>query len=123
VSLDDFPALEAARRNPEALLSSADRLTIDEVQRCPELLPAIMRVVDLDRRPGRFVLSGSANLALLRNVGESLAGRHPRGSNAMATARWQLPLTRCSVRHRSSQHLHCSEFNLTGWNRGHPGRG
>jgi uncharacterized protein len=75
VSLDDFAALEAARRNPEALLTSAGQLAIDEVQRCPELLPAIKRIVDRDRRPGQFVLTGSANLSLLHGVAESLAGR------------------------------------------------
>jgi uncharacterized protein len=75
VSLDDFAQLEAARRNPEAFLRRDRPLTVDEAQRCPELLPAIKLEVDRDRRPGRFVLSGSASFALLRDVSASLAGR------------------------------------------------
>ena len=72
-TLDDFAVLAAARTNPESLLE--DTVTLDEVQRCPELLLAIKRSVDERRLPGRFVLSGSANLALLGHVSESLAGR------------------------------------------------
>lgn len=75
VSLDDFAQLEAARRNPEAFARQPGPLTVDEAQRCPELLLAIKAAVDADRRPGRFLLSGSANFALLRGVTESLAGR------------------------------------------------
>ena len=48
---------------------------LDEVQRCPELLVALKRSVDEQRRPGRFILSGSANLARLGHVTETLAGR------------------------------------------------
>ena len=75
VSLDDFAQLEAARRDPEEFLDRPGPITIDETQRCPELLVEIKRAVDRDRRPGRFLLSGSANFALLRGVAESLAGR------------------------------------------------
>ncbi len=75
LSLDDFATLDAARRDPRALLSGELPLTIDEVQRCPDLLLAVKQAVDEGRRPGRFVLSGSANLALLSGVSESLAGR------------------------------------------------
>lgn len=75
VTLDDFAHLEAARRNPEGFLGGAEPLTIDEAQKCPELLPVIKRMVDRDRSPGRFLLSGSANFALLRDITESLAGR------------------------------------------------
>jgi uncharacterized protein len=75
LTLDDFATVEAARREPEALVAGEEPVTIDEVQRCPELLPAIKRAVDKARAPGRFLLSGSANLALLKGVGESLAGR------------------------------------------------
>lgn len=72
-TLDDFALLAAARENPESLLK--DTVTLDEVQRCPEILMAIKRDVDENRRPGRFLLSGSANLALLSHVSETLAGR------------------------------------------------
>ena len=59
VSLDDFAQLEAARRDPEEFLDRPGPITIDETQRCPELLVEIKRAVDRDRRPGRFLLSGS----------------------------------------------------------------
>ena len=51
------------------------RLVDDEVQREPGLLTAVKRAIDRDRRPGRFLLTGSANLLLMRQVSESLAGR------------------------------------------------
>jgi len=72
-TLDDFATLAAARANPESLLATPTIL--DEVQRCPELLVALKMNVDEQRRPGRFILSGSANLALLGHVSETLAGR------------------------------------------------
>jgi len=72
-TLDDFATLAAARSNPESLL--IEPAIFDEVQRCPELLVALKKNVDEDRRPGRFILSGSANLALLGHVSETLAGR------------------------------------------------
>jgi hypothetical protein len=75
LSLDDFATLESARRDPEGLLAGDEPVTIDEAQRCPELVIAIKRAVDRRRTPGRFLLSGSASFALLRGVGESLAGR------------------------------------------------
>ncbi|OGA03809.1 MAG: hypothetical protein A3H35_11580 [Betaproteobacteria bacterium RIFCSPLOWO2_02_FULL_62_17] len=92
-SLDDFATLAAARANPETLLEGA--AILDEVQRCPELLVALKRSVDEHRRLGRFILSGSANLALLGHVSETLAGRagyftlHPmtRREQRGATAR------------------------------------
>ena len=73
LTLDDFATLAAARQNPEALLT--DAATLDEAQRCPELLLAVKREVDERRWPGRFLLSGSANLSLLGHVCETLAGR------------------------------------------------
>ena len=75
ITLDDFAQLEAARENPDFLLNSGERLSIDELQKCPELLIAIKRDVDRKRRPGRYLLSGSANFALLKKITESLAGR------------------------------------------------
>ena len=72
-TLDDFATLAAAQTVPESLLEGT--MILDEVQRCPELLLAIKQRVDADRRPGNFVLSGSANLSLLGAVSESLAGR------------------------------------------------
>jgi predicted AAA+ superfamily ATPase len=74
-TLDDIEILERAEREPDALVSGKAPLTLDEVQRSPRLLLAIKRAVDRGRRPGRFLLSGSANLALLGKVSETLAGR------------------------------------------------
>ena len=73
-TLDDLDVRDAARRDPESLLGPGP-VTLDEVQREPELLPAVKRAVDRDRRPGRFLLTGSANLLLMQRVSESLAGR------------------------------------------------
>jgi len=72
-TLDDYAILAAAQQNPESLLEGA--VIFDEVQRCPGMLIALKQSVDHDRRPGRYILSGSANLALLSHVSESLAGR------------------------------------------------
>jgi predicted AAA+ superfamily ATPase len=77
VSLDVMANARLARSDPNAFVHRADRLIIDEVQREPELLLAIKRAVDEDpvRQPGRFILTGSANLSLRTGVKESLAGR------------------------------------------------
>jgi len=75
ISLDDFATLQTALSQPEALLASDDRLIIDEAQKAPALLTAIKKVVDKNRSVGRFVLSGSANFALLKGMSETLAGR------------------------------------------------
>lgn len=75
VSLDEFDALDLARREPMALLDPPDPLTLDEVQREPALLRAVKTAIDADRRPGRFLITGSANLLVMQSVGETLAGR------------------------------------------------
>ncbi len=76
LSLDDLRTLDAARRDPVGLIESADGpLIIDEIQRAPELLLPIKAAIDRDRRPGRFILTGSAQVMLLPKVSESLAGR------------------------------------------------
>jgi predicted AAA+ superfamily ATPase len=74
-SLDDLDILDAARKEPEVLVGGGKAVTLDEVQRAPELLGAVKRAIDRDRKPGRFVLTGSANLLLMKRVSESLAGR------------------------------------------------
>lgn len=74
-TLDDLDVLDAARRDPEALVGGDDPVTLDEIQRAPELLRAVKRAIDRKRSPGRFLLTGSANLLLMRQVSESLAGR------------------------------------------------
>ncbi len=75
LSLDDLDVVEAARRDPDALVGGSQPVTLDEVQREPDLLHAVKRAIDRKRVPGRFLLTGSANLLLMRRVSESLAGR------------------------------------------------
>ena len=77
VTLDDVENRALASRSPADLLALSDRLILDEVQRAPDVLLAIKMAVDRDRprRPGRFFLTGSANLLLMQRVSESLAGR------------------------------------------------
>lgn len=75
LTLDDLHTRTQAVEDPEGLVARAERLAIDEVQRAPELLIAIKRSVDRNRRPGRFVLTGSANLLAMKPVKETLAGR------------------------------------------------
>ncbi len=74
-TMDDFDVLRQASQDPEALWAGADHIVPDEVQKAPELLPGIKETVD--RNPGkfRFILSGSANLLLMKPVSDSLAGR------------------------------------------------
>lgn len=75
-SLDDAALRERATTDPAGFIAALPPVvTLDEIQRAPALLPAIKLAVDADRRPGRFLLTGSANLLLLPTVSESLAGR------------------------------------------------
>jgi len=76
VTLDDFTVLNAVSSDPVGYLSAFDKpLIIDEVQRVPQLFLAIKQLVDKDRRPGMFLLTGSANIFMLPRLSESLAGR------------------------------------------------
>lgn len=75
LTLDHEPTLQAALDDPVGLVRSYDAMVIDEIQRAPRLLLAIKQAVDTDRRPGRFLLTGSANLMTLPLVADSLAGR------------------------------------------------
>ncbi len=76
VTLDDPIELAAARRDPIAFVDRFDGPAIlDEIQRAPELLLPIKASVDRDRRAGRFLLTGSANVLLVPSVAEALAGR------------------------------------------------
>lgn len=77
ISLDDPATLRRARANPEAFVRSELRMIIDEVQREPDLILAIKSVVDRQRPQvrGQFVLTGSANLLMMKRIGDSLAGR------------------------------------------------
>ncbi|MGM0857826.1 MAG: ATP-binding protein [Pseudomonadota bacterium] len=76
LNLDDPTLMAAAQQDPVGFIESLpEHSTLDEVQRAPELLLAIKSVVDRDRQPGRFLLTGSANLLLLPKAQDSLAGR------------------------------------------------
>ena len=75
LTLDDPAVLETARIDPVGLLRQLDRAIIDEVQRAPQLLLALKLSIDQDRRPGRFLLTGSANQLSLPSIADSLAGR------------------------------------------------
>jgi hypothetical protein len=77
LTLDDPGVLALARRDPDAFVRQPGGgiTVIDEVQREPDLFRAIKYTVDQDRRPGRFLLTGSANYLVLPRVSESLAGR------------------------------------------------
>jgi len=75
LTLDRPETLSLAGSDPGALWEGLERVTLDEVQRNPGLLAHVKRAVDSNPRPGRFLLTGSANLLLMRAVSESLAGR------------------------------------------------
>jgi uncharacterized protein len=77
LTLDDFDLRALAAADPEAVVARAPALILDEVQRARDLLIAVKKAVDEDRtrRPGRFVLTGSANLLMMERLRETLAGR------------------------------------------------
>lgn len=74
LSFDRLDVLSLAKKDPAALFSTGEDTVIDEVQKAPEVLTVIKGIVDANRRR-RFILSGSANLLLMKQVSESLAGR------------------------------------------------
>lgn len=75
-TLDDAAVLSAAGGDPAGFIRGQSGLVIiDEVQKAPDLFPAVKLTVDRDRRPGRFLLTGSANVMTLPRLSESLAGR------------------------------------------------
>ena len=76
LTLDDAPVLAAARDDgPGFVAGLGGPVVLDEVQRAPELFLAIKAAVDRNRKPGQFLLTGSADVLLLPNISESLAGR------------------------------------------------
>ena len=75
-SFDDEVALAAARADPVGFVADLpERATLDEVQRAPELFTALKIAVDRRRVPGRFILTGSANVLFVPRLADSLAGR------------------------------------------------
>jgi len=76
VTLDDDAQRAAAQADPRGFLARRPGpIVIDEIQRAPELLLAIKMAVDFDNTPGRFLLTGSANMLTAPRVMDSLAGR------------------------------------------------
>ncbi len=97
VSLDESTALDTASKDPETLLEENVPLTIDEVQRAPDLLHALKQTIDRNREPGQFLLTGSANLLLMHKVSESLAGRASYLTLWPMTRREQLGMGRAGI--------------------------
>ena len=76
ITFDDDAARNAARADPAGFVADLpERVVLDEVQRVPALFAAIKLAIDRDRRPGRFVLTGSTNVLLMPALADSLAGR------------------------------------------------
>jgi uncharacterized protein len=75
VTLDDRVTLELAREDPTAFVAGNERIAIDEIQRAPDLLLAIKQVVDFDPTPGRFLITGSANVITHPRIADALPGR------------------------------------------------
>ena len=73
--LDRPNELQAATADPVAFVEHDGLLVVDEIQRAPELLLPIKARVDVDQRPGQYILTGSARLLGLRNVPDALVGR------------------------------------------------
>jgi hypothetical protein len=89
-SFDDEVALAAARADPTGFVGDLpERTILDEVQRVPELFPALKLAIERRRTPGRFLLTGSTNVLLVPQLSESLAGRmeilrlHPLGQGEL----------------------------------------
>jgi predicted AAA+ superfamily ATPase len=75
-TLDDPSTLSSAKRSPDSFLEDAGpQCLIDEVQRAPELFLPMKKRVDAYRLPGRYLLTGSANIFTLPRLADSLAGR------------------------------------------------
>ena len=100
LTLDDATVLEAAINDPVGFVRGLERAVIDEVQRAPDLLLAIKNVVDDDQSPGRFLLTGSANLMTIPKVADSLAGR-------MEVIRL-FPLSQAEIIENKSQFIDCA---------------
>ena len=98
VTFDDDVLLAAARADPLGFAADLpDRSVLDEVQRAPELFAALKAIVDRDRKPGRFILTGSANVLLVPRLADSLAGR-------MEVLRLY-PLAQCEIAGASSRFI------------------
>lgn len=98
LTFDDDNLAMAAKADPVGFVSSLPpRMVLDEIQRVPEIFTSIKSVVDRDRIPGRFLLTGSANLLLLPRLADSLAGR--------LEAQRLYPLAQCELARQPSGFL------------------
>ncbi len=91
ITFDDEVQLAAAQADPAGFVAGLpERVVLDEVQRAPGLFLALKSAVDRDRRPGRFILTGSTNVLLVPKLADSLAGRmeilrlHPLAQDELA---------------------------------------
>ena len=77
MNLDDDDIRDAALADPAGFIAQAQgrQLVVDEIQRAPSLTLAVKASIDRDRRPGRFILTGSSSLLRVRGTADSLAGR------------------------------------------------
>ena len=93
ISFDDDTMRAAAEADPVGFVEGLpQRVILDEVQRLPELFTTLKHAVDRERTPGRFLLTGSANVLLLPRLADSMAGR-------MAVLRLH-PLAQCELADR-----------------------
>jgi len=75
-TFDDINILSGAKSDPKGFIKNISLpVALDEVQRVPELFLPIKAEIDRSRKPGRFILTGSANVLLLPHIADSLAGR------------------------------------------------
>ena len=110
-TLEDFHILNTAQNDPEALVVGSDPVTLDEVQREPKLLLAVKSAIDRHRQPGQFLLTGSVNFSLMRNISESLAGRASYLALWPMTRREQMGLAR--INHQFENWApYCLEISL-----------
>ncbi len=113
-SFDDDVALAAARADPVGFVAElGERAILDEVQRAPELFPALKMAIERRRTPGRFLLAGSTNVLLVPRLSESLAGRmeilrlHPLAQSELAGRRpsFLAALFAASIKTRRAERL------------------
>ena len=97
LTLDDETTLAAALQDPTGFIRELGRAVIDEIQRAPTLLLAIKKSIDENRRPCRFILTGSSNVMTMPIVADSLAGRMETLS--------LLPLAQCELSGHSTNWL------------------
>ena len=96
-----------ATADPRAFLAQfPDGAIVDEIQRAPDLPSYLQGLIDADPRPGRFILTGSQNLALLKTVSQSLAGR--------TAVLYLLPLANSEVRRFGSHPVTLEDVLFTG---------